>query len=276
MNVTILGCGYVGTAVARLWQQLSVTATTTVTTTVTTTDPQRLPLLSGISSRAVVVRGNDAEALRALLADQQVLLLSIGARNRSVYAETYLETAKTLVQVLPPSLQQIIYTGSYAVYGDHQANWVSEASPIFPANENGKILAETEQTLLSATDRLKVCILRLGGIYGPGRELIRIFGGIAGGTRAGDGSDASNWVHLDDIVGAIEFARTEQLSGIYNLVQNKPITTGELFERVFATHGLPPITWDSSQTGPRPYNARVSNQKIRDAGYQFQHPVIEP
>ena len=270
MNVTILGCGYVGSAVAQLWRQQGLTVT------VTTTRPERLLALADSSERAVVVRGNDADVLRALLVDQQVLLVSIGAPNRSAYAETYLETAKTLVQVLPPSLQQIIYTGSYAVYGDHQANWVTEASPIFPANQNGEILAETERVLLSAENRLKVCVLRLGGIYGPRRELVKIFGGIAGSTRPGDGSEASNWVHLDDSVGAIEFARAKQLSGIYNLVQNEPITTGELFEQVFAAHGLPAVTWDNSQTSARPYNARVSNQKLRDAGYEFLHPKLEP
>jgi nucleoside-diphosphate-sugar epimerase len=278
MNVTILGCGYVGKAVAQLWQQQGLTVT------VTTTQPERLAELSALASRAVVVQGNDAEALRALLADQQVLLVSLGARNRSLYAETYLATAQTLVQVLPSSLQQIIYTSSYAVYGDHQANWVTEDSLIAPANENGKILAETEQILLSLADQVtnqvanqvNICVLRLGGIYGPGRELIKIFGGMAGQTRPGDGNEASNWVHLDDIVGAVEFARAKQLNGIYNLVQNEPITTGELLAQLFTTHNLSPVSWDKTQASTRPYNARVSNQKLRDAGYQFRHPVIEP
>jgi nucleoside-diphosphate-sugar epimerase len=274
MNVTILGCGYVGKAVAQLWQQQGLTVT------VTTTQPERLPELSARASRAVVVRGDDAEALRALLADQQALLVSLGARNRSLYAETYLATAQTLVQVLPSSLQQIIYTSSYAVYGDHQANWVTEDSLIAPANENGKILAETEQILLSVTDQVtnqvKICVLRLGGIYGPGRELIKIFGSTAGQPRAGDGNEASNWVHLDDIVGAVEFARAQQLNGIYNLVQTEPITAGKLLEQLFGTHNLPSVIWDKNQASTRAYNARVSNQKIRDAGYQFLHPVIEP
>ncbi|QYO65120.1 hypothetical protein [Leptolyngbya sp. 7M] len=83
-------------------------------------------------------------------------------------------------------------------------------------------------------------------------------------------------MHLDDIVGAIEFARVQQLQGIYNLVQDQPITTGELFDAIFSKHNLPPIRWDPAQPSTRPYNARVSNQKLRAAGYQVQHPVIEP
>ncbi|MBF2051448.1 MAG: SDR family oxidoreductase [Elainella sp. C42_A2020_010] len=273
MNVTIIGCGYVGSAVARCWRQQGLTVTATTTT------PERIPELAQLADRAIVVQGTDASGLQALLHHQQVVLLSVGAPNRSLYQDTYLATAKTLVQLLSQnsSVEQVIYTGSYAVYGDHQGAWVTEESSIAPANENGEILAETERVLLSASsDRLRVCVLRLGGIYGPGRELVKIFGRIAGTTRAGDGTDASNWVHLDDIVGAIEFARVQQLQGIYNLVQDQPITTGELFDAIFSKHNLPPIRWDPAQPSTRPYNARVSNQKLRAAGYQVQYPVIEP
>jgi len=66
---------------------------------------------------------------------------------------------------------------------------VDEASPVAPANQ---ILCETEQVLLSASsDDMSVCILRLGGIYGPRRELVKIFGRVAGTIRPGNGEDAT-------------------------------------------------------------------------------------
>jgi nucleoside-diphosphate-sugar epimerase len=270
MNVTILGCGYVGRAVARFWKQQRLTVTATTTT------PTRLSELEAIADRAVLVRGDDDEALRTVLDNQQVLLLSVGARSAEAYEATYLQTAKTLAKVLSQtSVQQVIYTGSYAVYGDRQGDWVTEDTPPAPANSNGEILAETEQVLLSAASTKSICIFRLGGIYGPGRELVKIFGRAAGTTRPGDGKDASNWVHLDDIVGAIEFARVRHLQGIYNLVQDIPITTGELLEQVLHQHHLPPVIWDATRSSTRPYNAKVSNQKLRDAGYQFLHPQVE-
>lgn len=269
-NATIIGCGYVGKAVALRWQEaLTVTATTTTIARVTE--------LAAIAQNVQVVKGNDAVGLRSLLQDQAIVLLSLGAPNATAYEETYLQTAKTLVTVLKdmPSVQQVIYTGSYAVYGDRQGAWVDETSDVAPANRNGEILAETEQVLLSAASAsLKVCVLRLGGIYGAGRGLVKIFGRAAGTTRSGKGEDAANWVHLDDIVGAIDFARARSLTGIYNLVGSVPITTRELLERVFAAHDLPHVTWDASQVSTRPYNARVSNQKLRDAGYQFRYPEI--
>lgn len=272
MKIAIVGCGYVGYQVARYWSLdlgFPVTATTTT--------PERVTALEAVASKVVVVRGNDPDGLKSVLRDRDVVLLSVGAKNANVYKETYLGTSKTLVSVLKetPSVKQVIYTGSYSVYGDKNGEWVDETSPVTPANQNGEILAQTEEILLSATsENTKVCILRLGGIYGPSRELVKIFGRVAGTTRPGNGKDITNWIHLDDIVGAIEFARLHQLQGIYNLVDDAHLTSRELLDRVFTQHNLPHVTWDESQKSNRPYNALVSNQKIKAAGYQLIHPQM--
>jgi nucleoside-diphosphate-sugar epimerase len=249
-----------------------------MTVTATTTTVARLADLQQLADRALVIRGSDAAAMRSLLQDQQVVLLSVGAPNADAYEETYLNTAKNLAAVLKdsPSVQQVIYTGSYAVYGDRGGEWVTETTPIAPTNRKAELLAETEQVLLNAAhDSLKVCVLRLGGIYGPGRELVKIFRRAAGSVRPGTGEDASNWVYLDDIVGAIVFAQQHSLNGIYNLVSTVPPTTKELLDRIFTAHHLPLASWDTTQAGFRPYNARVSNQKLRDAGYEFIYPEIQ-
>jgi nucleoside-diphosphate-sugar epimerase len=272
MNVAIIGCGYVGSKVAQYWQQQK-----SFVVTATTTTPQRVTELQGVAQRVAVVKGNDAEGLKSVLKNQDVVLLSVGARGADFYEETYLQTAQTLVSVLQqiPSVQQLIYTGSYSVYGDKNGVWVDEESPVTPVNSSGQILSETEQVLLANKNgNLRVCILRLGGIYGPGRELVKIFGRYAGTTRPGDGKDVTNWIHLDDIVSAIEFARYYRLEGIYNLVDDAHLTSGELLDRIFEKHNLPKVTWDSTQKSMRPYNAKVSNQKIKDAGYELIHPQM--
>lgn len=269
MNIAIIGCGYVGKAIARYWhQELGFVVTATTTT------PERVTPLQSVAQQVVVVKGEDPAGLLSVLQDQETVLLSIGAKSANVYEETYLHTAQTLVSVLKqaPTVRQLIYTGSYSVYGDRNRERVDESSPIAPANANGQILAQTEQVLLSASsDDLNVCILRLGGIYGPGRELLKIFGGVVGTTRPGDGSDVTNWIHLDDIVSAIEFARANRLKGIYNLVDDAHLTSYELLNSLCEQHRLPKVVWDSSSKSTRPYNAWVSNQKIKDAGYQLIH-----
>ncbi|TAG91101.1 MAG: NAD-dependent epimerase/dehydratase family protein [Oscillatoriales cyanobacterium] len=271
MKVAIVGCGYVGTATA---QNLRVKSDYTITATTTT--PERVAELEGVAQRVAVLKGNDKDAMTAVLQGQDAVILCVGAPNSNAYQESYLETATTLVSVLKdiPTVKQVIYTGTYSVYGDRQGELVNEESPVAPANPNGEILAETERVLLAASSpNLKVSILRLGGIYGPGRQLVKIFGRWAGTTRPGAGEDATNWVHLDDIVGGLTFALEHQLQGIYNLVGDVSLSSGELLDRIFEANNLPKASWDGSPS-VRPYNARVSNLKIKAAGYQFVHPEM--
>lgn len=268
MNIAIIGCGYVGTAVARHFYPLGNVVTTTTTT------PARLQELEAISDRVVVVKGNDASALKSVLENQDTVLLSVGAKGNP-YEEVYLQTAKTLVSVLAEnsSVIQVLYTGSCAVYGDKKGAWVDEDSLVEPTNEKGEILSKTEQILLSVSSQdLRVCILRLGGIYGPGREIIKIFSRVSGMTRPGDGSAIANWVHLEDIVRAIAFACEQRLQGIYNVVDDEKITRKQMLDRLFAKHNLPNVIWDASIQNTGSYNARVSNQKIKEVGYQLIHP----
>lgn len=269
MNIAIIGCGYVGTAVARLWRSAGHTVTAT------TTREERVAELEQVAQRVVVARGDDEAALKSAVENQDVVLLSVGATNGNVYRETYLETAKNLVEVLKqtPNVRHLLYTGTYSVYGDRNGEQVSEETPVVPVNENGEILCDTERVLLGAAgENRRVCILRLGGIYGPGRELAKIFGRVAGTTRPGAGDDISNWIHLDDIVGVLELARLNQLQGIYNLVNDTPLTRHELLDRLCARHGWEKVSWNPSEKPVLPYNALVSNQKIKAAGYQLIYP----
>ena len=230
MNVAIIGCGYVGYAVAKYWKQnndLVITATTTT--------PSRISILEEVSHKVEIIKGSDSQGLQSILQNQDVVLLSIGAKGRDTYEETYLKTAETIVPILQETstVKQLIYTGSYPVYGDRDGAWVDEETPTAPSNPSSEILNQTEQILLAGnSDKLRVCILRLGGIYGEGRELVKIFNRAFGGTRPGSGDDITNWVHLDDIVGAIEFARQEQLQGIYNLVDDAHLTIKELIDNL--------------------------------------------
>ncbi len=272
MKAAILGCGYVGKAVAQLWgnQGASVTATTT--------SSDRVAELRPIAAAVQVVNGSDAKGIAALLQGQDTLLICVGAGRQANYEETYLNTAKTVVGALDqaPNLKQIIFTSTYSVYGNYEGAWVREDDPAKPATDNGRIMAETEKTLLrAATPERNVCIFRLGGIYGPGRELAKIYSRAAGQTRPGSGHEASNWVHLDDIVGAIAHAQTHHLTGLYNLVQDEIPTVRELIDRVCTANNLSSVQWDPSQPSARPYNVRVSNQKLKAAGYEFRHGTFE-
>lgn len=274
MRVAVIGGGYVGSAVARLWHQKRERVT------VTTTSSNKKDGLKAIASEVVVLTGDDLAGLQQLVANQDVVLLSVGAKQRTpeTYQQAYLETASNVVTAIRETgnVQQLIYTGSYGILGKQKNLVVDETAIPNPNTEYGEILAKTEQVLLSVSEsEFKTCILRLSGIYGDGRELIKIFSRVAGTTRPGKGEDYTNWVHLDDIVGGIDFAKQNQLSGIYNLASDEVLTTKEFFEQLFLAHHLPSVTWDESQPSNRSYNMKLSSEKIKQAGYKFIHPKIK-
>jgi nucleoside-diphosphate-sugar epimerase len=275
-NIAILGCGYVGTALADCWQEQGhfVTATTT--------SRSRVALLGEIVSKAIVMKGDDLTAVHSLLEGQDTLVVSIAPTgsqpaDEATYAATYLTTTKNLVEALEqaPTVKQIIYLSSCSVYGDRQGEWVDETDQIDPMEHKSQILYDSEQIILQAANQhQKVCVLRLGGIYGPGRELVGMFGGLAGMTIPGNGDRFVNWIHRDDIIGAIEFARLNQLNGVYNLVDDSQMTVKEQVKRVCDYYNLPPVSWDSSRLSFQRKSLRVSNQKLKAAGYDLIHSQL--
>jgi nucleoside-diphosphate-sugar epimerase len=275
-NIAILGCGYVGSALADYWQEQGHFVTGT------TTSRERVASLSEVVSKVVLMKGDDARAVQALLQGQDTLVVSIAPTGSQVadeatYAATYLDTARNLVEVLKrsPKVHQIIYLSSCSVYSDRQGDWVTEASPVAPSEPRSQVICAAEKILLQASnEQQKVCILRLGGIYGPGRELVRMFGDLAGMTLPGKGDRYINWIHRDDIIGAIEFARIKELDGIYNLVDDSQLTIKEQIQRVCLHYGLPPAYWDSSKPSPERKSLRVSNKKLKALGYQLTHPQL--
>jgi nucleoside-diphosphate-sugar epimerase len=168
--------------------------------------------------------------------------------NGNVYIETYLHTAKNLIRVLQqlPQIKHLIYTSSCSVYGDTNGEWVSEDSELAPVSQQAHVLYETEQILLQvASEQLRVCILRLGGIYGLGRMLSE-YSSLCGTSLPGTGENFTNWSHLDDIVAGIGFVIQNQLHGIYNLVNDKPVLS-----------------------------SCIKNQKLKASGYKLIHSEVQ-
>lgn len=275
-DIAVLGCGYVGSALAEIWQEQGHFVTGT------TTSRERISALSENLSKAVLAKGSDFLAMESLLRDQSTLVVSIAPTgfqeaDTTVYESTYISTTKNLVKVLSqaPNVTQVIYLSSCSVYEDRQGEWVDETSPVAPLERRSQVIHESEKIILqAANEQQKVCVLRLGGIYGPDRELVSMFGGLAGMTIPGKGDRFINWVHRDDIIGAIEFARLNELQGIYNLVDDSRLTVKEQVSKVCDYYDLPQVEWDASQLSLQSKSVQISNQKLKTAGYELIHPQL--
>jgi nucleoside-diphosphate-sugar epimerase len=130
--------------------------------------------------------------------------------------ETRLEQ---LLQAIKPALQRVVYLSTTGVYGDRQGEQTDESADLSPTNERAKRRVTDEQTLVEYGNEhdCDIVILRVPGIYGPGRLGVDR---IQSGTVFIEESDAhpGNRIHVEDLVSCcIAAIRPTTPPGIYNV-----------------------------------------------------------
>ncbi|MBS0652040.1 MAG: NAD-dependent epimerase/dehydratase family protein [Verrucomicrobia bacterium] len=264
MKLLLMGAGYVGTALLRQLQGL------TPEVYITTTREDKVETLRPYGKDVLLLGANSDEKLKEWISFCDAMIVLVAPGSSRDYETTYLETAKKISSALNErkSPFHLIYTGSTSVCEGAHADWITEEMELDPPSANAKILLETEKIYLRS--EADACILRLGGIYGPNRELTDRARRLSGKEMSGDGNEPTNHVHLDDIVGGILFCLTHRLTGIYHLVNDDHPTRKELYSALCESVQVPSPIWSSK--GQSGY--RVSNRKIKEAGYIFQHPRL--
>jgi nucleoside-diphosphate-sugar epimerase len=135
-----------------------------------------------------------------------------------------------------PRLRSLVYLSTLGVYGDSGGAWIDETAPALAARArrgHARIDAERAWRALGARRELPVAILRLGGIYGPGRNgMVRLLRGTV--QRVAKPGHVSNRIHVYDIAQAIEAAFARRADGVFNVVDDEPASPSE--QIAFAAH----------------------------------------
>jgi len=202
-----------------------------------------------------------------------------GGGDAAAYRQLYLQgTRNVLAWLATRPLLKYVYTSSTSVYGQDDGSWVDESSAAEPSTDTGRILVETESLLRTAADErnFPAVILRLAGIYGPERGywFKQLLQGEA--RISGDGKRSLNMIHRDDVVGCIIAAlRQAQAGGIYNAIDDEPVTQVEFFRWLCnrLNKPMPPcVSPNTESEGKRGVtDKKVSNHKLkRELGYRFK------
>ncbi len=213
--------------------------------------------------------------------DWVVNTVSSGKGGLGEYQRVYLDGTRHLLEWLegaPP--KKFVYTSSTSVYGQTDGSMVKESSAAEPAGELGRVLAETEALLLEAARERKfpAIVLRVAGIYGPGRGHL-FLQYLKGQARIpGRGEQLINMIHRDDVVGCVVAALKSGRPGeIYNAVDDEPVPQIHFFRWLSEALGknMPPFGGEKEAGKRAVTNKKVSNRKLRmELGCALRYPTF--
>ena len=239
----------------------------------TVRDPAKRDDLAGIEVHGFS-GGRPADETVSRISDADVLLVSVppGSNGDPAIA--------AFSDVLAAGRRKVVYLSTIGVYGDHAGGWVDESTPPQSALDRARMRVAAEQAW-TATAQGDVAILRLAGIYGPGRNaLVTLRSGTA--RRIIKPGQVFNRIHVDDIASAIMAAVQHRGGGTWNVCDDEPAPPQDVIAYAARLMGVAPpadeafATAEMSAMARSFYSssARVSNAKLkRELGVTLAYPT---
>jgi len=238
-DLFIAGCGYVGAALARLAIRRGL----------------RVGSLTRNTARAEALRAVGADVIVADLASEAwhrelpsvprwvVNTVSSGGGGVEGYRKSYVDGTSSLVRWAEAAggADTLLYTGSTSVYPQGAGEQVDESSATGASDERGRLLLEAERLVREAAGAARRrFVLRLAGIYGPGRH--HLLEQVRSGEVSGGGEHRLNLVHRDDAAGAILACLESKLATgthVFNAADDAPAPKAEVAGWLARELGVP-------------------------------------
>jgi nucleoside-diphosphate-sugar epimerase len=263
MAKLICGCGYLGWRVAQRWLARGEVVYATTRSTQRAAEMQALgiePIVSDVTREwKLPESGSDLDTV--------LVALGFDRSAGQTIEDVYLRGLDNVIRAAPECLQRFIYISSTGVYEQANGQWVDETTPCHPIRAGGQASLQAEQRLAESPLASRAIILRLAGLYGPGR-LPKI-----AAVQTGAPIDAAvhgylNLIHVDD---AADIASTisEYVVPPETLIvsDGNPVLRGDFYRELARQLNAPP-----PQFAPPPANSsaaergstdkRVSNRKL--------------
>jgi nucleoside-diphosphate-sugar epimerase len=274
MTKLIFGCGYLGRRVAQRWLNDGAEVCAI------TRSQDRATLLAADGLRTIVADINNPQAFAELPAAETVLV-AVGydrTEGRSIH-DVYVGGLRTILNALPEDTGRLIYISSTGVYGQGNDEWVDEQSPCEPTREGGRAALDAEELLRSHALGERAIILRMAGLYGPGR-IPRQDDIAAGRPIAVPTGGYLNLIHVDDATDIVLLAeRRAEAPTTYVVSDGQPVLRSEYFSDLARLLDAPSPKFsmapDNSPAAQRAASSkRVCNRRlIEELGARLKYPT---
>jgi nucleoside-diphosphate-sugar epimerase len=258
-HVLIVGCGYVGSRLAlRLKSAYDVT---------------------GIVRSAESAAALEQKGIRTVTVDFDRVRLETHIPERLEQAAIFYLAPPTpqgesdlrldrffQLATVPPAA--FVYMSTTGVYGDTKGAPVDESTPVDPLTERARrrVSAEEMTRVWCHERRVRRVVLRVPGIYGPGRLQLDRLRAREPVVRPEE-SGISNRIHVDDLVEAcVAAAVNPEARGVYNVTDGNSCSSTEFLDRVAHLTNLPPsprVSMDEAQLTFSPERLSYINESRR-------------
>ncbi|MBS0630847.1 MAG: NAD-dependent epimerase/dehydratase family protein [Verrucomicrobia bacterium] len=275
-QLVIFGCGYVGVEVARQAMARGLRVTALTRNPLKAAELEKL----GVTSVVADLADTDWHTQVPGTPDFALNCVSSGGGGIEGYRRSYVEGMRSIRQWSERHGRPgtLVYTSSTSVYPQGDGVHVDElAATGADAGERPAALLDAERLAQEIGQRS--FILRLAGIYGPGRHYL--LEQVSSGEVAGRGDHRLNLAYRDDIAAAIwaVLAASPAIAGgIYNVADDGAATKGEVVAWLAQRMGLPEPHFTGQPAGGRrtvtPDRVIVNERLKRELGWRPGYPTF--
>lgn len=266
MNISILGCGWLGLPLAKslLKKGHSVKGSTT--------SAERLKLLSleGIEAFQITVSPEGITGdIKGFLAGTELLIVNIPPGLRRDPDKDFVSGIALLSRAIDAAkVKKVIFVSSTSVYEDTvEIPEYTEADEPNGTSPAAGQLIEAEKLLMNRG--FSTCILRFGGLIGADRHPVKY---LAGRKDLSDASAPVNLIHQKDCIGVIlQLAEAENAAGVFNAVHPDHPLKKEYYSSIARERNLPLPEFDDA----KPSEGKIvrSVRIGEELGYEFQEGI---
>lgn len=280
LKAVIVGCGYVGSTLGRLWLRKGYQVCAV------TSSPERVPTLEAAGFEVVVANVLIPASLEGLPYGD-VILYSVGPTGHRDVSRwrLYKEGLANVLTRFRHTTSEVALVSSTGVYGNHPERWIDEQTARKPQRDSARALAAAEDLLLESSWRDRAYVFRLGGLYGPGR--IPLISQLVQGQPLPTSPDALlNLIHVEDAATAIDLVIGRgRPPCVVNVVDGHPVGRRDFYSELSRllnvapprfVESFPACETDEMSHAARHHNVvtkRVSNRLLVNGfGMSFRYP----
>jgi nucleoside-diphosphate-sugar epimerase len=274
-HILIAGCGWLGTALGLALARRG-DAVWGLRRHPSGLPPPLQPIAADLADPATLT------ALPSTL-DAVVFAAAPEASDGPSYERTYVRGLANVLEALHANaltnrLPRVVLLSSTSVYGQSGGEWVDESSSAAPNDFRGRFVVRGESTL--SESGFPAIALRLGGLYGPGRESLVDAVRSGRATLSPEPNRFTNRIHLDDAVGAIVHLidlPAEAAARLYVGVDHEPAARNDVLRWLASRLGVAltgaPVAAERERDSRGDTNKRCSSVRLRHSGYRFRYPT---